>query len=237
MLALCATAASAEQELPIYPGTVHTRIGNDLLINGSFYRLAYFKTKDSLRTVARHFHKIWKDDGYPTTVDGDGVNNLVVTAFFTREGLARSVVLRRHGEVTLGFSVLKDLWVKPKAKSAPPPLQLEGALFAADLHSMNEGGNNRSRTEVMEGDFSALRQQVLAQLRAKGYSLSREYGGVASEPKQANLEFTSPTKQVLVTLTEVDVGMVSVTQLELGAFGNQNTQLPSEAKKAKEPKP
>ena len=63
-LLVAAPAAFAEQPLPIYPGTVHTRIGNDLLIAGEYYRLAYFQTKDPLKDVARFFEKQWKDEGY-----------------------------------------------------------------------------------------------------------------------------------------------------------------------------
>src|SRR5688500_1731328 len=96
LVALWCGGALAQQELPVYPGAAHTRIGGDLLISGEHYRMAYFTTADSMTKVGKYFHQEWKRRGYPTTVDGDGVNELVVSAFYTREGLVRSVVLRRH---------------------------------------------------------------------------------------------------------------------------------------------
>ena len=54
---LGAMASGAEQELPVYPGAVHTRIGNDLVIAGEYYRLAYFTTDDSMEKVAGYFAK------------------------------------------------------------------------------------------------------------------------------------------------------------------------------------
>ena len=71
---LAAPVALAEQPLPVYPGTIHTRIGNDLVIAGEYYRIAYFTTSDSMRKVAKYFYDQWKKDGYPTTVDGNFVD-------------------------------------------------------------------------------------------------------------------------------------------------------------------
>ena len=105
---LVAVAASAEQELPVYPGAVHTRIGNDLIIAGEYYRLAYFTTDDSLEKVADYFARHWRTQGYPTVVDGDLRDEAVVSALYTREGLQRGVVLRRHLGKTVGFTVLRD---------------------------------------------------------------------------------------------------------------------------------
>ena len=73
---LLATAARAEQPLAVYPGTVHTRIGNDLVIDGELYRMAYFTTGDALPKVAGYFEKLWKEQGYPTVVDGTAPNAL-----------------------------------------------------------------------------------------------------------------------------------------------------------------
>ncbi|MHB8874266.1 MAG: hypothetical protein ACYC8T_11315, partial [Myxococcaceae bacterium] len=74
LLLLAACPALAEQELPVYPGTVHTRIGNDLLISGEYYRIAYFTTEDPMRKVAGFFKDQWTRQGYPTTVDGNFVD-------------------------------------------------------------------------------------------------------------------------------------------------------------------
>lgn len=232
LAALCASQARADTdtELPTYPGTVHTRIGNDLIINGAYYRLAYFKTKDSMRTVAEHFFHNWKEEGYPTVIEGDGKEEVVVTAFYTREGLARSVILRRHGDITLGFSVLKDLWVEPRTRETPPPVQLEGELFASDMRSRNEGGNNAAYTGIIEGALNDVRQDVISQMARKGFSMVRAYGEKRDGVMQQMLEFSSKQKQVLISVTQVDDHLVAVSQSELGAFGNQNTQLQHEKK-------
>ena len=52
---LLSATALGEQPLPVYPGAVHTRIGNDIIIAGEYYRLAYFTTDDSMRQVAQYF--------------------------------------------------------------------------------------------------------------------------------------------------------------------------------------
>ncbi|HLM45982.1 MAG TPA: hypothetical protein VK458_19080, partial [Myxococcaceae bacterium] len=59
LVSLWASPSWAEQELAVYPGTVHTRIGNDLLINGQYHRMAYFTTKDSMEKVAKYFAEYW----------------------------------------------------------------------------------------------------------------------------------------------------------------------------------
>src|SRR5688500_9392970 len=84
----------AEQELPVYPGVLHTWMGIDLVIGGELFRLAYFTTPDSLKKVGAYFAREWATRGYPVTVDGDFRQGGVVSAFFNREGLVRSVVLR-----------------------------------------------------------------------------------------------------------------------------------------------
>ena len=106
ILCLLSGAAKAEQELPVYPGAVHTRIGNDLVIDGRYYRIAYFTTADPPQQVGAYFAKLWTQAGYPVTVDGDFQPEGVVSAFYTREGLQRSVVLTRHLGKTLGFTVV-----------------------------------------------------------------------------------------------------------------------------------
>ena len=77
---LFAVPALAEQPLPVYPGTTHTRIGNDLVIAGEFYRMGYFLTADSPKTVARYFEAEWKRDGYPVTIDGTFVDEGIISA-------------------------------------------------------------------------------------------------------------------------------------------------------------
>src|SRR5436309_1867762 len=91
----------AQQPLAEYPGSPSTRIGNDLVIGGEYYRIGYFVTGDSLKKVANWFRRQWEEQGYPVTADGDFVSEGVVSAFYTRQGLVRSIVLRTHAGKTL----------------------------------------------------------------------------------------------------------------------------------------
>ena len=129
--AIAAVPAGAQQELPVYPGTVHTRVGDDLIINGELFRIAYFTTRDPVTRVADYFFQEWKRRGLPTTVDGDFRTEIAVSAFYTRDGLQRSVVLRSHGGKTVGFAVLRDLWLR--ATSLPEP----------ELHDASNGQFSR----------------------------------------------------------------------------------------------
>lgn len=219
-VALCvAFAARAdEQPLPVYPGTVHTRIGEDLVIAGEYYRLAYFLTADGPKKVAMYFAKAWKDEGYPVTVDGDFVTEGIVSAFYTREGLVRSVVVRRHEGKTLGFTVLKDLWVKAPGEGQPPPVPpLEGALFAQDARLRDDGGGSFSRTAMLPVGLADAIAQVKKGLEAKRFVLGRDTKVSIDKSSQRVLEFGRGTEQVLVTLVEVEPKVTAVQQTWVGS--------------------
>ncbi len=93
-------------ELPAYPGTVLTRIGERLIVDGVPQQLAYFVARDPLEAVALYFLREWGNKGYLTTADGDFRQEIVVSAFCTREAIQRAVVLRAQGRMTIGFSRL-----------------------------------------------------------------------------------------------------------------------------------
>ncbi len=216
-LLLAGLTARAEQELPVYPGTVHTRIGKDLVIAGEYYRMAYFTTEDPVDKVARHFVKHWRGEGYPTVVEGDGKEEAVVSALYTREGLQRGVVLRRHMGKTVGFTVLRDLWVR--AKKTPPRalLSLEGTLFSHDLTTRDEPGNSRNRTSLVTGTLDSVRRQVVARLEREGFQPVRENQVVLDGSPRLTLEYARPGEQVVTTLSPVDGQTTAVLQMWLGS--------------------
>ncbi|MFY0566186.1 hypothetical protein ACN28E_20435 [Archangium lansingense] len=218
LLLLWASPSWAEQELALYPGTVHTRIGEDLLIGGQPHRIAYFTTKDSLVRVARYFHGFWTKQGYPVVVNGDLQREAVVSAFFTREGLQRAVVLRTHLGKTVGFTVLKDLWLyeKPASAGNSPFIQVEGALFSADVGSRDEAGGSRHRTQVVERSLDAVRQELTSRFTAAGYALVRESGGRLDGRRTLVLEYARGAEQVLTTLVELEPSRVAVSQAWVG---------------------
>jgi hypothetical protein len=214
---LLATAAFAEQPLATYPGATHTRIGNDLVIAGEYYRLAYFTTADPMKKVARHFLDGWRKDGYPTTVDGDLEAEAVVSAFYTREGLMRSVVLRRHAGKTVGFTALKDLWLREPAPDRPELLQLEGMLFSTDVTTREDTGGTRSRTLLVEAGLPEARERVVKQLGGAGWLLAREAAGREAGVPTLVLELTRGPEQVVATITELDPTLSSVAQTWIGS--------------------
>ncbi len=196
------TRARAEQPVPTYPGAVHTRIGGDLRIGGELYRIAYFQTDDALEIVARFFHQQLEREGYPVTVHGDGRAHVVITAFDTRAGLARSVFLRVHGKKTLGFTSLKDLW-----SSAPEeePTALDGALFVQRIGD----AQSTQRTALFEGDIPTVRARLLAQLRGEGFQPVRER---TDEKGGVLLELQSRTARMTLVLVAPEPGLTAVTQ-------------------------
>ncbi len=217
-LLLWAPVSRAEQELAVYPGTVHTRIGNDLLIDGQYHRMAYFTTKDSLEKVAKYFLGYWRKQGYPVVVEGDLKNEAVVSAFYTREGLQRAVVLRAERDRTVGFTVLKDLWLYEKPPDAGKGrfIQLEGSLFSADVGSRDEAGSTQHRTQVVERALDVVRQELVSKMSATGYKLVRESGGKLDGQRNIVLEFTRGAEQTLTTLVELAPSQVAVSQSWVG---------------------
>lgn len=218
LVVLWAVPSGAEQELAVYPGAVHTRIGTDLLIGGQYHRMAYFTTKDPIAKVARYFHDTWTKQGYPVVVEGDLREEAVVSAFYTREGLQRAVVLRTHLGKTVGFSVLKDLWLfeAPPGAGRGPFIQLEGALFSADVGTQDEAGGSQHRAQVVEHSLDVVRQELISKLTAAGYKAVRESGGKLDGQRTLVLEYARGAEQTLTTLVELEPARVAVSQTWVG---------------------
>jgi hypothetical protein len=217
ILVLAPLLARAEQPLPVYPGTIHTRIGNDLVIGGEYYRLAYFQTGDSLKQVARYFQKQWVDEGYPVTVDGDFKEEGVVSAFYTREGLIRSVVLKQHEGKTLGFTALKDVWVRePLARAAKLPM-LEGALFSEDIVLRDESGGTQARSTLLQASIEQAHAKLVKGFADKGYTMIRDTRVKLDGKFQRVIEFSRGKEQAVVSLIQVEPTIVAVQQTWVGS--------------------
>lgn len=197
--------AWAEQPLAEYPGASNTRIGNDLVIAGEHYRMAYFTTDDPIQKVAAHFKTQWNEAGYPVSEAGDFSSEGVVSAFFTRQGLMRSIVLRRHDGRTLGFSVLKDLWLKAGQRPDRLPV-LEGALYAADLVARGDEGQSQHRSAVISLGLQAARDQRDAAWTKAGWARTRETRVKRDDDAKSErvLEYARGGEQAVVTLVELD---------------------------------
>jgi hypothetical protein len=214
---LAVLPARAEQELPVYPGTLHTRIGNDLVIGGEYYRLAYFTTQDPMKKVAEYFARHWRELGYPIAIDGDLENEAVVSALYTREGLQRGVVLRRHLNKTVGFTVLRDLWVRPPKKPAPGLVKLEGALYSQDLATRDDPGGSQSRTSLVAGGLTEVQQKMSAELQRRGYEPVRQSALEMGGGTRVTMEHARKGEQVVTSLSPVDEGATAVMQMWIGS--------------------
>lgn len=223
---LVALAAGAEQELPVYPGAVHTRIGKDLLISGEHYRLAYFTTDDAMEKVAGYFARHWRELGYPTVVEGNLRDEAVVSALYTREGLQRGVVLRRHLGRTVGFTVLRDLWVRAPKRPGAGLVKLEGTLFSQDLTTRDDPGGSQHRSSLVQGELEQVRRQVVEALERQGFSLVREAGLQRDGERRFTLEHARRGEQVVTTLSRVDAETTAVLQMWVGS--NRPDALPND---------
>ena len=218
---LVACTSALGDELPTYPGTRLARIGNDLAIDGELYRIGYFVTDDSVNDVAEFFHHQWHREGIPCTVDGDMRTGGVVSAFYTRDGIQRAVVLRAHGKKTVGFSVIHDLWVTAKAPVRPARLKLEGTLFAGDVatrvDAASHAPDDASQSLLVERGLQATRRDVLAQLEHAGFKLTRESASQVDGVEHRVLEHAHGTERILTTLAEVDAGLTAVLTTSLSS--------------------
>jgi hypothetical protein len=240
LLLLLATGAHAEQQLAVYPGVVHTRIGNDLVIGGEHYRMAYFTTPDPMQKVAHYFAKHWHEQGYPTVVDGDMKQEGVVSALYTREGLQRGVVLRRHGGRTVGFTVLRDLWQRAVSAPAPGLVKLEGALYTGDVGTRDRDGGSHHRTSLIEGPLAEVRKEVELKLGSAGFKPGRHTEQQVDGKAQVTLEFSAGGQQVIANLTALEPRLTAVVQMSVGSdrldgVSNDDAVREGRAQRAQEP--
>ena len=202
----CVLLSSAEQ-LPEYPGTILTEVGEGLLADGVPQRLAYFVTSDSVETVADYFYRRWLADGQLTLVDGDFEQALMVSAFSTIDAVQRAVILRSQGRMTVGFSVVRAL------RFERPPLTLggevEGRLFAHGLVSGAPPLKSSHRTILMRSSLANARRNVIEQLKGSGCKGLRE-GSMA-------IESICPDGQVRTLLIEESLDLTAVFQTLIDA--------------------
>lgn len=215
-----AHATTPPSQLPIYPGVIHTRIGNDMVVAGHPLRMAYFTTPDGLDTVASYFEKLWKEEGYPTFVDREG-DEAVVSAFLTRQGLQRSVVLKRQGELTLAFTVVRDLWIRVLKKPGGEGtlLAFEGAVFSEDFGLDDGQGTSRTRSQIVPGKLQEVRADLMKRMTLRGMTLTRESGQKVEGQQQLVIEHAAPGEQVVSVLSNVksDGQFVAVSQVWVGS--------------------
>ncbi len=203
-------------ELPAYPGAVLTRIGERLIVDGVPQQLAYFVARDPLEAVALYFLREWAGKGYLTTADGDFRQEIVVSAFCTREAIQRAVVLHAQGKMTIGFSVLRSL----RADSAPLSVQpsVEGQLFVHDSRAPNEARKDSHRTILLNAGLAQARQKVIEQLKATGCRVVEE--GTLS------IESRCPVGRVRTLLVAHSPDLTGVLETSIGETVDQRHREP-----------
>lgn len=214
---LCFLLVAAEPPLATYPGATSTRIGDEMLIGGEPYRMAYFLTDDPIAAVAEHFEREWKDAGYPVTAASHGEER-VVSAFLTREGLVKSIVLRRHQGRTLGFSVLKDAWEQPRVARGDPLPKLEGALQGRDVAAVGPEGATVHRSMRVDAPLQQVRDRHEATWIKAGWRrigqrrLERDERGSSRHV----IEYARGREQAIVTLVDVDGQACAIDEIWFG---------------------
>lgn len=198
--------------VPVYPGAIHTHLGDDLFLDGFSFRIASFTTRDSIRIVANHFFQEWKQQGYPTVVEGDFEGEAVVSAFSTRTSIQRAVVLRRQRDRTLGFSMVRQLQSHfPAAPVDRMPL-LERSLWTSDL----AGGASASdwqRTAILEEGLSNARDLARQQLERAGCTLVRQAKDGKGRHARLSLEHLCAKGRVTTVLAEQEPGITALLQM------------------------
>lgn len=209
-LLLSGVASGAEQQVPIYPGAVHTRIGSDLVIGGEYYRLAYFTTTDSMETVAKYFHRFWSKQGYPVITEGDFKEEGVISAFYTREGLQRTVVLRMYEGKLVGFTSLRDLW--KRAPRPKPPVTLENTLYSSAVGDRTAGGTSDQQLSVVQASGEDTLGRVEKAFADNGYApLEKRVSPRTDGKKGWELEYMNRSGQrVQTSVVELEEGLTAV---------------------------
>jgi hypothetical protein len=217
---LAAQVAVAAGELPTYPGAVHTRIGGDLVLGGRLHKLAWFTTDDPLEHVAAWFARHWEAQGYPTSVDGEpGHQELTVSALHTRQGLLHAVVLRRHQGRTVGFPVVRDLWLKVAPPKRTGLLALEGALFSQELWFEEPGRPAQHRAQVVPGALDPVHQAVRERLGDQGFTVLQPSAHRSEGRRQVIFEAARDAERVLTVITQAQDATVVVAQTWWGRAG------------------
>jgi len=212
-----AVQAQPSLEIPRYPETTPIRIGDELIIGGERFLISYFTTKDAVSTVAEYFFDKWKQMGLPTMVDGHPEGEMIVSAFYTRQGLQASVVLRRRSGKTIGFATIRDFWFQAQAdRGADLFFPEEDVVWLHDVESSDAAARIRHRTALIESPISTAADVVKAWLANRGYALAGEVALGQGGGGQLRLEHTRSERRLVTHLAEIEGGVTAVVQTCLG---------------------
>jgi len=127
------------------------------------------------------------------------------------------VVLRKHLGKTVGFSVLRDLWVRAPRQKGGGLVTVEGTLFSQDITTRDDPGGSQHRSSLVNGSLESVRVQVSELMTKQGYSLVRQMGATLGGEPRFTLEHARRGEQVLTTLSRVDDQTTAMLQLQVGS--------------------
>lgn len=209
--------AHASVELPRYPGAAAIPVGDELAIRGERFRIWYFTTSDSVGTAARYFAEHWRRMGLPTAVDGRPGKEMIVSAFYTREGLQQAVLLRPRLGKTIGFTAVRDLWfgaaVEDDTLSRP-----EGALLLSDVESLDGATRSHHRASLVDSKLEAVVEAIKADLAKTGYALTSETASEAAGRRHIGLEHSRGERHLVSHVAEIEGGATALVQSCLGCL-------------------
>jgi hypothetical protein len=213
MLLSSTMVAGLPAEMPVYPNTVQIQIGDALIIGGEYFRIAYFTTTDSVTDVAEYFFRRWKRMGFPTMVDGHPEEEMIVSAFYTREGLQRSVVLKQRAGKTIGFSTLRDLWSHAHPTAPAEMLSpAEGVVWLQNVESRDGPARMQHRTALIELKLGSLAEDTQKQLAAAGYAQIHDITLLRDSFRHQRLEHLRGERRVVTHLAEIEPGVTALVQ-------------------------
>ena len=217
MLLSSTIVAGLPTQMPVYPNTVQIQIGDELIVGGEYFRIAYFTTPDSVTDVAEYFFQKWKRMGFPTLVDGHPEEEMIVSAFYTREGIQRSVVLKQRAGKTIGFSTLRDLWSSARPTAPAEMLSpAEGVVWLQNVESRDGAARMQHRTALIELKLDSLAEDTKKQLATAGYALAHEITLLRDSFRHQRLEHTRGERRVVTHLAEIEAGVTALLQTCVG---------------------
>ncbi len=205
--------AQPDVEIPPYPETTPIQVGDELIIGGERFRISYFTTKDPVSTVAEYFFDKWKQMGLPTMVDGHPETEMIVSAFYTRQGLQHAVVLWRRSGKTIGFATVRDLWFRAAADEGAELFSPEeGVVWLHDIESRDAAAGMRHRTALIESALATAAEVVKTQLAGRGYALVSEVALGEGGQRQRRVEHIRGGRRLVTHLAEIEGGVTAVVQ-------------------------
>src|SRR5262249_55813090 len=172
--------------------------------------------KDPVSSVAEYFVDKWKQMGLPTTLDAHPEGGMIVSAFYTRQGLQHAVVLQRRSGKTVGFATVRDLRFQAADEGAELLSPDEDVVWLHDVESRDSAARMRHRTALIESPLSIAADVVKARLAKRGYASTGEVALGQRGGRQLRLQHAQGGRRLVTQLAESEGGGSAGVQTWLG---------------------